>query len=82
MDDQPRVLRGLPSGGAVQTDDVGRCPCGSAWFELKGAPPFPGGAVSIDESGAVTGRYGALHCVECGAEWLPPRGRFRSVGLE
>jgi hypothetical protein len=45
------------------------CPCGSQWFELRGATDqsmAPRGAVTLTHDGQVTGFSGVPHCLECG----------------
>jgi hypothetical protein len=54
--------------------DLAECPCGSAWFELRG-PADEAGAVVLNGEGSVTGYSGFPHCVECGQEWLPAHAR-------
>lgn len=52
--------------------DGGVCPCGEAWFELKGEYA----AVCVTRTGNVTGYAGYLYCVSCGR----PFGSGRGVG--
>lgn len=53
----------------------GRCGCGSEWFTLHGRPNDPPvaehGAVTVDETGDVTGYCGSLRCAECHTPWTP-----------
>lgn len=61
---------------AVDTDDIGWCVCGAAWFQLAiyddpDADPAIGAAVCINPEGTVTGYAGRLVCLECGADWTP-----------
>jgi hypothetical protein len=47
--------------------DLAFCPCGEAWFGLRGGPQeAPNGALCMARDGRVTGYMGVLHCVACG----------------
>lgn len=63
-----------PASGDGGEYDGGVCPCGSAWFELTRAAGDEGDlvGVTIDRQGRITGRTGALKCIECGWEWDRP----------
>lgn len=61
---------------SASAEDAGYvvCDCGSAWFELcsiDSAGEKVYGAVSLNETGSVTGYTGTPHCIECGREKLP-----------
>jgi len=44
------------------------CPCGEAWFELRGGPTG-NGAVCMTPEGTVTGYAGVPTCVGCGRSY-------------
>ena len=59
---------------AAEPPASARCACGSSWFTLDGrsAAPgldLPGGAITLDERGRVTGYLGTPTCVDCGTPW-------------
>lgn len=55
-------------------EDLGMCPCGSAWFEIcvpEGADWNADPAVCISSDGSITGYAGILRCVDCNTDWSP-----------
>lgn len=64
----------FPAPRAAQADGYMTCDCGSAWFEIysidREGTKHPG-AVSMDETGRITGYSGTPHCIDCGREKLP-----------
>lgn len=58
-----RASRGEPG------DDGSVCPCGSAWFVLVPPPSGARPAVTITDTGRITGYFGVLACRECDAIW-------------
>lgn len=64
----------FPTPQAAQVDGYVTCECGSAWFELCSIDrdgTKHAGAVSMDETGRITGYSGTPHCIDCGREKLP-----------
>jgi len=55
---------------AAAAPDYVACPCGGAWFELRG------GAVCMTPAGSITGWTGKPHCRSCGRLYTKssPRG--------
>lgn len=53
---------------AEDQPDYVTCPCGEAWFELRGNhPQMPEhGAVVLRPDGTISGYAGTPHCVSCG----------------
>lgn len=47
--------------------DGAACPCGEAWFTLRGE----GAAFCMDRSGHITGYSGTLCCLSCGRPYSP-----------
>lgn len=64
-------------------EEVSSCPCGSAWFTLRGTAPNEGiavpGVVAVDGRGSVIGYAGQLVCVECARPFTPAADRLRAV---
>jgi hypothetical protein len=64
----------LDAWRAAGSGDVGRCACGSEWFELKRRPTDPTGidhgAVCLRQDGSVRGYAGEPHCLDCGSPWM------------
>jgi len=59
---------------AKEEKDYVECPCGSAWFELRGDPEVAKhGAVSYARSGKVNAVHGVPHCLECGRLYVHRR---------
>lgn len=47
------------------------CPCGEAWFELRGGPT-QNGAVCMTPEGVITGYAGTPYCIDCKTKYLEP----------
>lgn len=59
--------------------DGATCTCGSSWFTLRPGDGADLAAVTLDESGVVTGFAGTPVCVECEQPWVPRRDRLQLV---
>jgi hypothetical protein len=56
---------------AGEGEPVAVCPCGEAWFVLRGTSSAPDGAVCMTADGVVTGYAGRPHCLSCGRPYVP-----------
>jgi hypothetical protein len=57
----------------AELPETATCPCGEAWFELRGGPT-ENGAVCMTPDGSITGYAGYPHCVSCGKPYQRPHG--------
>lgn len=71
--DNDNVVPLQPRPEREPTDAAACANCGDQWFTLVSSSDIPT-AVTMSQSGSVTGYHGLPHCVTCGQAWSPRGG--------